>query len=96
MRQKLRPIRAFVALFVDGSPSVAFLTQRCKGVAAQSHWSVSPHDLRHMAASLMQAAGVPLQVVSELLGHANTDSMQQVYTHALDSEKSRATAYFDG
>jgi len=54
------------------------------------------HDLRHTAASLMQAAGVPLRVVSELLGHADTDITQQVYTHALDAEKSQATAYLDG
>ncbi len=29
------------------------------------------HDLRHTAASLMLADGVPVKVVSELLGHSS-------------------------
>lgn len=28
------------------------------------------HDLRHCAATLMMAAGVPMKVISETLGHA--------------------------
>ena len=37
--------------------------------AGLGHWH--PHELRHSAASLMLAAGVPLEVVSEVLGHAS-------------------------
>jgi integrase len=32
--------------------------------------SVRPHDLRHTAASLLLAQGVPARVVMEILGHS--------------------------
>lgn len=38
------------------------------------------HDLRHSAASLMLAAGVPMKVVSETLGHARFSFTADVYT----------------
>lgn len=41
---------------------------------------VTPHDLRHTAASLMQAKGISQQVVADILGHTKT-VMTQNYTH---------------
>ena len=41
---------------------------------------LTPHDLRHTASSLMQANGVPQQVVRDILGHTKT-VMTQIYTH---------------
>jgi integrase len=41
------------------------------------------HDLRHMAASLMLAEGLPLPAVAAQLGHANTAVTAAVYSHAL-------------
>jgi len=48
------------------------------------------HDLRHTAASLMLAAGVPLPDVSEMLGHANAGITAKLYLHGSDDGKKRA------
>jgi integrase len=39
------------------------------------------HTLRHSAASVMLAKGVPLKVVSEILGHSSTAITGDVYGH---------------
>jgi integrase len=41
------------------------------------------HDLRHLAASFMAEAGVPLKRAQELLGHASERTTLGIYTHAL-------------
>lgn len=41
------------------------------------------HDLRHTAASLMLADGVPVKVVSEILGHASPTITLSIYAHVL-------------
>lgn len=43
-----------------------------------------PHELRHSAASIMLAAGVPLEVVSRVLGHASIRITADVYGHIMD------------
>jgi len=56
---------------------------------------VSPHGLRHTAASLMLAAGVPLIVVSRQLGHANPNVTAHMYAHLLsDSQLDQAADAF--
>ena len=45
------------------------------------------HDLRHSYASLAFAAGVPLKVVSDSLGHANIGITASIYVHLLDEAK---------
>jgi integrase len=49
------------------------------------------HDLRHGAASLLLAQGVPLKVVSETLGHSGITITADTYGH-LDREQRRAAA----
>lgn len=39
------------------------------------------HDLRHGAASLMAAMGVPARVAMELLGHSQIATTMNIYTH---------------
>ncbi len=57
---------------------------------------VTFHGLRHTAASLMLAAGVPQIVVSRQLGHANPNITATVYAHLLDdSQLDDAAAVFD-
>jgi integrase len=51
-----------------------------------------PHELRHSAASLMLAAGVPLQVVSEMLGHSSIRMTADVYGHVLQPQREEAAA----
>ena len=41
------------------------------------------HDLRHTHATLLIAAGVPVKVVSERLGHANPGFTMATYQHVL-------------
>lgn len=48
------------------------------------------HELRHSAASLMLAKGVPLQVVSEVLGHASIRMTSDVYGHILAPDRQAA------
>ncbi len=51
------------------------------------------HDLRHGAASLLLSQGVPIPVVSKMLGHANPAITMSIYSHALpDSERLAAKA----
>jgi integrase len=49
------------------------------------------HELRHTSASLALAAGVPMRVVSERLGHSTIGITQNLYTHVFD-ELSRDAA----
>jgi integrase len=49
------------------------------------------HDLRHGAATLMLAAGIDVKVVSDTLGHSNTQITRDVYQAVLD-DLSRAAA----
>jgi integrase len=56
--------------------------------AGLGDWHV--HELRHSAASLMLAQGVPLQVVSRVLGHASIRMTADVYGHVLDPDRASA------
>jgi integrase len=40
-----------------------------------------PHELRHSAASLLSAAGVPLEQVADVLGHTSTRVTSATYRH---------------
>jgi integrase len=69
--------------------------RRCGLVDAAGRPLVTLHGLRHTAASIMLAAGVPLIVVSRQLGHANPNVTAQVYSHLLaDSQLDEAAAVF--
>lgn len=57
--------------------------------------AVQFHDLRHSAASLMFAAGVPLRVVSETLGHSSIAITSAVYVHLVDDARREAAAGLD-
>jgi integrase len=52
--------------------------------------SIRFHDLRHTAATLMLADGVPLVTVSKILGHSSPAVTATIYAHALDESKARA------
>jgi integrase len=48
------------------------------------------HDLRHTHASLALQRGVPVEVVSERLGHARIDITLNTYRHLYDAERQAA------
>ncbi len=52
------------------------------------------HDLRHTHASLLVAAGVPIKVVSERLGHAHPGFTMHTYQHLLPGMGAAAATEF--
>lgn len=48
------------------------------------------HDLRHGSATMLLAAGVPMKVVSEVLGHASSAFTADVYTSVSEDLADRA------
>lgn len=53
------------------------------------------HDLRHSAATLLRAAGIPTPAISKLLGHASTRTTEEVYSHVLLETEHQAAAKMD-
>lgn len=53
------------------------------------------HDLRHTAATLMIAAGVPIKVVAETLGHSRPSITIDTYVHALPCQERMAADAMD-
>jgi integrase len=43
-----------------------------------------PHDLRHTYGSLLMSQGVPLKIISELMGHGSIEVTADIYLHSLD------------
>jgi len=58
------------------------------GKARLGHWH--PHELRHSAASIMLAQGVPLEVVADVLGHSSIRMTADVYGHILPPQREAA------
>jgi integrase len=53
------------------------------------------HNLRHAAASLLMAEGVPVKVISEMLGHADITVTLKVYAHLLPTAQEQAAKAMD-
>jgi integrase len=54
------------------------------------------HELRHTAASLMLAQGIPLKVVQEILGHSQISLTADTYSHLLLEVQQDAAERLDG
>lgn len=48
------------------------------------------HDTRHTAAVLMLAQGIPLKVVSQVLGHSKISTTADIYAHVLPRQEQEA------
>lgn len=57
---------------------------------------LTTHALRHTHTSLLAAAGVPLDVVSRRLGHADSKVTRDIYFHVTQEMKDRDKAILDG
>jgi integrase len=53
-----------------------------------------PHDLRHLCVSLLVSAGVPLDVVADIVGHSNT-RVTRGYSHILPAAHRAAAKALD-
>lgn len=53
------------------------------------------HNSRHTAASLMLGAGVPLHVVSKILGHAKPSITLDLYSHLMTHQSEEAASVID-
>ncbi len=53
------------------------------------------HDLRHTAATLMLSRGIPVKVVSEMLGHADVSTTLSIYAHVLPDMQDSAANEMD-
>src|SRR5256885_9997824 len=58
-------------------------------LATECGFPIRPHVLRHTAATNWVRAGVEIDVIQELLGHASPSS-SLIYLHARDEDKRRA------
>lgn len=56
---------------------------------------LTPHGLRHGTATLMLAAGTPMRVIAEQLGHANPAMTARVYAHVIPEAQRRAVDSLD-
>jgi integrase len=48
------------------------------------------HDLRHSAGTMWLSQGVPVKVVSEMLGHADVGTTLRVYAHVIEGSQQQA------
>ena len=53
------------------------------------------HDLRHTAATLLMAQGVPIKVASEMMGHADIGITLRTHSHVLPGMQQQATEAMD-
>lgn len=53
------------------------------------------HELRHTAASIALANGVPTKIVSEMLGHASTSITDDIYAHVTPTMQRATAKMFD-
>ena len=85
---------------IAGSRKIVTLEQRMKAIPREHRAkleaiiyagaplpTISPHDLRHTAGTLMLRRGMPIAVVSRILGHASISITMDVYRHVPESEK---------
>lgn len=56
---------------------------------------LAPHALRHGAATLMLAEGVPMRVIAEQLGHRNPALTARVYAHVIPEAQRAAVAHLE-
>ena len=70
--------------------NVARILTKLTEAVGLGHWS--PNELRHSAASLLSAAGVPLEHIADVLGHTSTRMLEQTYRHSVQPSITAAAA----
>ena len=77
----------FVFATLSGEPVDPRNLQRSVQIASKRAGlsKVSPHTLRHSAATTMLEAGIPIHVVSRQLGHSSINITVDIYGHVSDN-----------
>ena len=65
------------------------------GIAKTKDECLRVHDLRHTFASMLFNNGCDVQVVSDLLGHADTSVTRNIYIHLIQEQKVKAIENID-
>lgn len=65
------------------------IVEDCLKACGLDNVGLSPHKLRHTAATLMYQNGVDVRVLKEVLGHENLNTTQ-IYTHVANSQLEEA------
>lgn len=65
------------------------VTRLVKRAGIEGHWT--PYELRHSAASILNAAGVRLEDVADVLGHKDATVTAKVYRHLIEPTVTAAT-----
>ena len=78
-----RPIDSLVFLTERGQPiqSTSILPPWYRVLQRMGLPRITTHDLRHSAATILFAAGVPLEVIADLLGHSTSRVTADLYRH---------------
>jgi integrase len=74
--------------------SQRFVAAARTSLGADTLSTIRLHDLRHTHATVLLAAGIPVKVVSERLGHASATITLGVYAHVMPGMQARAAAKF--
>ena len=69
------------------------ITYKATDAAGLGRWS--PHELRHSCASLLIAQGIPMKLISELLGHTSIRITSDTYGHLLEPAKAEVADAMD-
>jgi integrase len=82
-----RPIDTYVFTTETGQPihSTSILPTWYRLLRRMGLPRVTTHDLRHSAATILFGAGVPIEVIADLLGHSTSRVTADLYRHRVDS-----------
>lgn len=69
------------------------VTRLVRRAGIEGHWT--PYELRHSAASVLNAAGVRLEDVADVLGHKDATVTAKVYRHMIQPTVTAATQVMD-
>jgi integrase len=76
-----------VTLADGGAPNPEAFSDTFKGIASRAGLpGIRLHDLRHTYATAALAAGVPVKVLSQRIGHADVGVTLKVYAHVLPGD----------
>lgn len=100
-KRRIVPINAVVRQIVIENPHLPFvapytrkgsLNNLCKKLSRHANIPrFGPHACRHFFATRLIQAGVPLIIVSRILGHANTQTTEKIYCHLAPTDVLGAT-----